>query len=139
MIVRWRILAAGILSLVVLAGLYARPSVQLGFVGVARAEALGVGVFSGATRTTLYAPVAGAGAAGGLLDTSITAFISSSQVTLANAASTTVGPSATVWWGRDDTAAIQAALNALITNVGGTLFFPKAIYWTSATLTIPNQ
>src|SRR6185369_11404808 len=71
--------------------------------------------------------VSGAGAAGAPLKTTILTYTSPTQVTLAANASTSVTTSNIVW-GTDDTAAIQAALNACSANNGGTVFAPLGIY-----------
>jgi hypothetical protein len=59
--------------------------------------------------------IAGAGANGTTLTTTIATYVSTSSVTLSAAASNTVS-GATTWYGTDDTAAIQAALNAALVN-----------------------
>lgn len=66
--------------------------------------------------------VKGAGAAGADLFTTISAYVSAMEVTLADAAGTTVS-SAEAQWGTDDTAAIQLALDARCE-----VYFPKGIY-----------
>ena len=55
--------------------------------------------------------VGGAGASGGLLQTTIATFLSSTQVSLTNSASTTTS-SAGVLWGTDNRTAIQSAITA---------------------------
>ncbi|HLI80593.1 MAG TPA: hypothetical protein VKV03_11460 [Candidatus Binataceae bacterium] len=55
--------------------------------------------------------VGGAGASGGLLQTTIATFTSSTQISLASAASTTTS-GAGVLWGTDNRAAIQSAITA---------------------------
>lgn len=68
--------------------------------------------------------VAGAGAAGADLLTTISAYTNSTTVTLTATAGTTVS-GATFYWGTDCTAGIQAAMNAIVTaNASGTVFFP---------------
>jgi hypothetical protein len=64
--------------------------------------------------------VTGAGASGVLLVTTIQAYVSSSQVTLAVSASTTVSGAVT-YYGTDDSAAFQTAINAA-GAVGGSVF-----------------
>ena len=74
--------------------------------------------------------IAGAGAAGIALVTTIASFVSPSQVTVTNAASTTVSNKQVVW-GTDNTSAIQAALDACVVNAvtgGGTVYLPRGIY-----------
>lgn len=71
--------------------------------------------------------ITGAGGAGADLSTTISAFVDSTNVTLANAASTTV-QAYPGRYGSDDATAIQAGLNYVSTNGGGTLYFPKGIY-----------
>lgn len=86
---------------------------------------------SGSTFTSadvgkrIYVP--GAGAAGAGLSTTILAFVSATQVTLATNASTTLSAvaatnTAPFVYGTDDTTAIQNAMNG--TPTGGTLFIP---------------
>ncbi len=83
-----------------------------------------------------YIEVAGAGAAGATLFSTIASYQSATQVTLA-AVSATVVAAATFNWGTDDTVAINAALLAIQAAgpnlqplVGlGTLFFPPGIYF----------
>lgn len=65
--------------------------------------------------------IAGAGAAQGDLNTTITGFTTAGQVTVAAAASTTVG-GATLDFGSDNAAPLQAMLN---NNAGKHIFFPK--------------
>lgn len=72
--------------------------------------------------------VVGAGAAGADLTTTISAFTSGTSVTLTANAGTTVSGAALYTYGTDDTAAIQATINAVGTAGGGTVFFPKGIY-----------
>ena len=78
--------------------------------------------------------VVGAGASGANLLSTIAAYVSSTQVTLANAASTTVG-SGSVAYGTDDTQALQAAINHHVdVNRGGILFLPAGIYCITSAL-----
>lgn len=71
--------------------------------------------------------VAGAGAAGVSLVTTITARNSATSVTLAaNAGSTVTGT--LVWYGTDDTAAIQSAINAANTAGGGIVMVRRAAH-----------
>lgn len=72
--------------------------------------------------------VRGAGIAGAPLFTTISAFVSATQVTLAAAASTALTASTQqVTYGTDDNAAFQSAINAL-PALGGTVVVPPAIY-----------
>jgi hypothetical protein len=66
--------------------------------------------------------VKGAGASGAILVTTIAAYVSSTQVTLAASASTTVS-SKRVVWGTDDSAALAKAISAAS---HGELFFPPS-------------
>lgn len=61
--------------------------------------------------------VAGAGAAGAALSTTISAYTSATTVTLASAASTSVSGKEAAW-GTDDTAAIQSAVNVAKVGTG---------------------
>lgn len=70
--------------------------------------------------------VAGAGSAGGILSSTIATFTNSTTVILANAASTTVS-GAKITWGTDDTASIQAAMNAAGPS-GSIVQFPAGNY-----------
>ena len=71
--------------------------------------------------------VSGAGTAGQLLNTTIGAVVSATTVRLSKAASTTVRD-ATVTWGTDNSAALQASIKALSTAGGGTLQLPAGRY-----------
>lgn len=66
----------------------------------------------------------------GTLVTTIATYISATQVTLTANAVTTVASAGLVMWGTDDTAAIQAAVNAAFTygqtHGTATVFFPSA-------------
>lgn len=83
--------------------------------------------------------VAGAGAAGVPLNTTIAGFVSSTAVTLTAAASTTVS-GATYIYGTNDTTAIQAAINT-VTPPGypSTVFMPNGIYMLTSGLTISSN
>lgn len=70
--------------------------------------------------------VAGAGAAGADLITTMT-FVNSTTVTLGVNASTTVVDQR-IEWGTDDTPFIQAAITACNAAGGGTVWFPKGVY-----------
>lgn len=70
--------------------------------------------------------VAGAGTAGAFLNAAITGWTSTTQVTLASTAATTVS-SAVTDYGSDDTTACQAAINAQQAS-GGVVFFPPGTY-----------
>lgn len=80
----------------------------------------------------------GAGTAGVTFQTTILSFVSSTQVTLAAAAPTTVSGTGAVWYptGRDDTAAINAAM-ATAGPEANVLYFPAGVYIISSTLSIP--
>jgi len=87
--------------------------------------------------------VAGAGANGTDLWTTILAYVSATAVTLATNASTTLNPAGTnpqpnhaVWGGTDDTVAIQNTINAAATAQVG-VYIPAGVYIISATLTMP--
>lgn len=87
----------------------------------------GVSFVTGDVGKTIL--VAGAGVAGATLRTTIAAYISSTQVTVAAAASTTVS-SAWVIWGTDDTGALQAAVDTMTSGGvspvrSGELLIPK--------------
>jgi hypothetical protein len=71
--------------------------------------------------------IPGAGAGGATLVTTISAYVSATAVTLTAAASTTV-TTAKYAYGTDDTAAIQSALNACNTALGGRVYFPTGQY-----------
>lgn len=74
--------------------------------------------------------VAGAGAAGAILATTIASFNSAHSVNLAANASTTVGPTAKYDYGTDDTAAINAAIVAAAAAGGiGRVYCPQAVYF----------
>jgi hypothetical protein len=83
------------------------------------------------------AGVAGAGAAGAYLNTTISAYVSATQVTLAVSAGTTVS-AATAYYGTDDTAALQAAINTAAT-FGTVATGPPGTYLFSAAVTIPSK
>lgn len=73
--------------------------------------------------------VAGAGAAGAVLVTTISAYVSAGHVTLAANASTTVtGKDAR--WGTEDTTAIQAAIDAANAFGAGIVYGPPGTYLT---------
>jgi hypothetical protein len=82
--------------------------------------------------------VARAGASAGQLTTTISAFTSSSTVTLAANAGTTASAAGTSF-GTDNTTAIQNAINAAQTAKGGIVYFPvvnKGRYGVTAGLTV---
>jgi hypothetical protein len=93
-------------------------------------------VSSGTPFTTLDTGktirVFGAGAAGVDLITTMT-FVSSTSVTLAVNASTSI-TNKQIEWGTDDTALIQAAINACFTAGGGTVYFPNGVYFIAGAL-----
>ncbi len=71
--------------------------------------------------------ISGAGAGGAPFRGTIATYISSTSVTL----NTTAGTNVTLAWmcfGTDDTAAVQAAINAAHTAGGGTVYLKKGIY-----------
>lgn len=76
--------------------------------------------------------VAGAGASGSPLITTISAVSSSTQVTLASTGSTNV-TGAKAWFGTDDTAKLQGQLDA-----GGVVVVPAGLYLLTATLQMPS-
>ena len=71
--------------------------------------------------------IPGAGVAGAVLVTTITGRNSATQVTVAATASTTVS-NKVIWWGTDDTAAIQSAINACFAAGATTVYLPKGVY-----------
>jgi len=75
--------------------------------------------------------IAGAGAAGATLATTIASRNSATSIVLGAAASTTVSGTAKFYYGTDDTAQIQAALDAT-TDGQGVLFSPGKIYMVSS-------
>jgi hypothetical protein len=78
-----------------------------------------------------YCRLEGAGVAGADLITTITARPTSTTFTLGTAASTTVSAKA-IFWGTDDTAAINAAINAATTStVSRTVYLPPLKYLAS--------
>ena len=80
--------------------------------------------------------VPGAGMAGAVLGTTISAFTSATQVTLAAAAATSV-TGARVVFGTDDTAEIQDALDAAAV-AGGMVFIPAGTYLVTSDLTVSS-
>lgn len=87
---------------------------------------LSTGVFTVADiGKTIEIP--GAGVAGAVLVTTITAVGSTTSITVNTAASTSVTTSR-CWYGTDDTAAIQNCINAIYAAGGGAVFFPNGIY-----------
>ena len=79
--------------------------------------------------------VAGAGASGALLVTTIDGGAGTTTLTLADAAGTTVS-AATVQ--HDDTAAIQAAIDAAQNQGGGVVYLPPGSYLLSSSLQLPS-
>ena len=71
--------------------------------------------------------IPGAGVAGAVLVTTITGRNSATQVSVGAIASTTV-VNKVIWWGTDDTAAIQAAINACFAARATTVYLPQGIY-----------
>jgi len=80
--------------------------------------------------------VTGAGPGGACLFTTITGFTDALHVTLATPASTTASQQTAIWYpvGQDDTAAIQAAIDATTADVG-TIYLPSVVYVISSELT----
>lgn len=80
-----------------------------------------------------------AGPAGLALTTTIATFVNATTVTLTVGASQSVGNTNNFVYGlHDDTAAIQAALNNVVTNGGGTIFFPQGVYIVNGTIQDPG-
>ncbi len=79
--------------------------------------------------------VAGAGASGAKLRTTIASFASSTEVTLSNAAAVTVTAAGAVF-GTDCSAALQAALDAIRDARGGTLLVDGRFFLTSPVSTV---
>lgn len=71
--------------------------------------------------------VQGAGAAGAVLNTTISGYTSATQVTLTASASTTVSSKQAVW-ATNDTTAFQDAIDAAYAAGGGTVFVPDGLY-----------
>lgn len=71
--------------------------------------------------------VVGAGTSGRDLVTTISAYTSATQITLTASAGTTVSAADCIW-GTDQTAAIQAAINAAWFGGGGKVIIPNGIY-----------
>ena len=90
---------------------------------------------------TIY--VHGAGAAGGLLTTTISAFVSATAVTLAANASTTATNEECLWTHTDDTAAFAAACAAASAAYGpfggGEVVVPPGSYWLAGAFTVPTS
>lgn len=78
--------------------------------------------------------ISGAGAGGGRLYTIISGYTSTNQVTLAANASSTA-TNRNVFWGTDNAASLQSALN-IFQKYGGTLIFNPGMYMTSVGLTL---
>jgi len=76
--------------------------------------------------------IPGAGVSGNALVSTITAFISTTSVTLADNATTAVSTSQTIVYGTDDTTSIQNAINYLI-SIGGKLIVPAGDYFINPT------
>lgn len=110
------------------------------------AISIGTAIFTSATAGFTSADVGkvirvnGAGAAGITLETTISGFTNSTTVTLTANASTTV-TGATTFYGTDDTAAIQNAINTYAISVAiraySCLLIPNRIFITTSTLTVP--
>lgn len=98
----------------------------------------GLKSFSSASANFVLADVGkvirilGAGAAGGILETTISAYVNSTTVSLTLAASTTVS-SASSFYGTDDTTHIQAAIDTFAVNASlrafGCLLIPNRIFY----------
>lgn len=107
-------------------------------------DAFGVFVPSDVGKFVL---IAGAGASANALASSIATFVTSSHVILVDTATTSTS-GASMTWGTNDTAAIQAAINQITTSSrdlglgrtgsAGTLFFPSGGYILTAEITIPG-
>lgn len=80
--------------------------------------------------------IAGAGAAGAKHVTTIAARTNATQITLTDAAGTSVAGTATFFYGTDDTAAFQAALDAASQ---GTVFVPAGSYLISTITVAANR
>src|SRR5271168_1426978 len=122
----------------------ARGSGQVGFANIASSAALlngaATGTFS-ATDVGATIMVTGAGASGADLWTTILTFIDSTQVTLSANAATTVTNQSCVFGMVDDTAAIQAAINAVSSSPNAdqtVLYVPAGVYMISAGLDLSN-
>lgn len=72
----------------------------------------------------------GAGAAGATLSTTIAAYVSPTEITLAATAGTTVANAAHMY-GTDDTAAIQALLDSVSNKTHNAFLFPRGSYITA--------
>lgn len=81
--------------------------------------------------------VRGAGSGGTTLSSTVQSFTNSTTVVLTNNALTTV-TGAILYYGSNDTSAIQAAINAIPSN-GGCLFFPGGRYLITTGLNITGQ
>ena len=77
------------------------------------------------------------GAVGKVLETTIATFVSSTEITLTDAATET-DTNVYVVWGTDDTTPLQNALNALDSD-GGRLYIPTGIYLTTSGLTLSSK
>lgn len=99
------------------------------------AAAAGGSLFNAATDVGKAVIVMGAGASGGNLYTTISVVNSTTSATLAAAASTTVSGAYAFWYpnGKDDTASIQAAINACTAQVN-TVYLPAGVYIISSPL-----
>ncbi len=84
--------------------------------------------------------VHGAGASGGILLSTIVAYISATQVTIGTPALTAV-TNVQVEYGTDNTSAIQAALNSFATTfpgpVGGIVRLPLGVGWIGSQVVVP--
>ena len=83
--------------------------------------------------------IAGAGASGATLTTTISAFVSSTAVTLGAAASTAITGTAVYVYGTDDSTAIQNTINACLGAGGGKVFFPTGMYLIGTQLVPANN
>jgi hypothetical protein len=80
--------------------------------------------------------IEGAGPGGAALVTTVAGFTSASSVSTAAAAAASV-VQATIYWGSDDAAALQAALNAArATGVGATVSVPRGVCLSTTSLNI---
>jgi hypothetical protein len=102
---------------------------------------VGASVFSAADVGKSIS-IAGAGAAGAALNTTIAAFVSGTAVTLANAAGATVS-NAVFNYGTNDQPAFQAAVNWIASSAqklrGGTVQYGAKSYWIDGTVAINER
>src|SRR5277367_6033307 len=122
----------------------ARGSGQVGFANISASSAslnsAATGTFSAAdVGATIM--VSGAGVSGADLWTTILAFVDTTHVTLNTTASTTITDTSCVFGMVDDTAAIQAAINAVSSSPNAdqtVLYVPAGVYMISTPLDLSN-